>query len=76
MKTQIFIGMLLFAGMSGFSQDNISMDTADANKELVIATNGGRKMDHSLSNASFRTVTVDPDENASLLTLHPGPSPL
>jgi membrane-bound lytic murein transglycosylase D len=63
--------MLLFAGMSGFSQDNISMDTTDANKELVIATNGGRKMDHSLSNASFRTVTVDPDDNASLLTLHP-----
>ena len=54
-----------------FSQDNAGFELADKNKELVVSASGGVKMDHSLSNASFRTVTVDPDENASLLTLHP-----
>jgi hypothetical protein len=54
-----------------FSQDNLGFTSADKNKELVIATTGSIKMDRSFANTSFKTVSIDPDENASLLTLHP-----
>lgn len=57
--------------MSGFSQDNLGTDTTDASKELVLATVEAIKVDHSLSNASFRTYVTDPGEETSLLTLHP-----
>jgi membrane-bound lytic murein transglycosylase D len=71
MKTYLVTIMMSCLVGQGFSQDNGGFELAGKNKELVISTPGGVKMDHSLTNASFRTVTVDPDENASLLTLHP-----
>lgn len=72
MKTYFVALLSLGASLTGFGQDQLGTDTNDANKELVIAAPvAGMKMDHSLTNASFRTVKIDPDENASLLTLHP-----
>lgn len=68
-KTRLFISIMLGLGLASFGQDGTG--ATDAAKELVIATPGGIKMDHSLSNASFKAVTIDPDQNASLLTLHP-----
>lgn len=69
LKTLMTILTLMGFGLASFGQDN--PDATDANKELVIATPGGRKMDQSFSSASFKVNTVDPGENASLLTLHP-----
>jgi len=63
--------MVMGLTLQSFSQDNAGFELADKNKELVVSTPGGAKMDHSLTNASFRTVSIDPDDNASLLTLHP-----
>jgi membrane-bound lytic murein transglycosylase D len=72
MKTYFLVLLSLTPALTGLCQDQQGMDTSDANKELVISAQlAGTKMDHSLTNASFRTVSIDPDENASLLTLHP-----
>jgi membrane-bound lytic murein transglycosylase D len=71
MKTHLVVLMMSGFALLSFSQDNLGFTSADKNKELVIATNGSIKMDRSFANTSFKTVSIDPDENASLLTLHP-----
>lgn len=72
MKTYFVALLSMTLSLTGFGQDQPVADNQDANKELVIAAPvAAMRMDHSLTNAAFRTVKIDPENNASLLTLHP-----